>query len=83
MDEDAIVEALKQGKIAGAATDVFREEPASSHNSPLLSEEARSLNLVVTPHLAWLAQKTWVNQSQMLKRVVEGSIVGQPINVVT
>lgn len=82
VNEEAIVKALKEGSIAGAATDVFREEPAGPDNSPLLREETKDLNLVVTPHLAWLAQKTWVNQSQMVKKIVEGWNAGRPCNVV-
>ena len=83
VNEQAIVKALKDGSIAGAATDVFYEEPAGPNNSPLLTEETNDLNLVVTPHLAWLSQKTWVNQSQMVKKVIEEWHSGKPINVVT
>ena len=82
VNEEAVVKALKDGQIAGAATDVFCEEPAGPDNSPLLTEETNDLNLVVTPHLAWLSQKTWVNQSQMIKDVIEAWRSGKPINVV-
>ena len=45
IDEDALVEAIKDGKIAGAALDVFEREPPG--NSPL----CRMPEVVVTPHL--------------------------------
>ena len=39
VDEDALASALKSGHVAGAAFDVFSEEPAT--NSPLFSVRAR------------------------------------------
>jgi D-3-phosphoglycerate dehydrogenase len=45
VDEMALVHALKQGQIAGAALDVFAEEPLK--NSPLAAME----NVILTPHV--------------------------------
>ncbi|NNF23673.1 MAG: phosphoglycerate dehydrogenase [Rhodobacteraceae bacterium] len=45
VDEDALAHALKDGRVAGAAFDVFAEEPATA--SPLFGLP----NVVVTPHL--------------------------------
>jgi len=47
IDEDALIDGLKSGKIAGAALDVFSVEPLSP-DSPLLQLD----NVVITPHLA-------------------------------
>ena len=47
VDEAALIDALEQGEIAGAALDVFEQEPADREN-PLLHME----NVVVTPHVA-------------------------------
>jgi len=46
VDEDALVEALKNGQLAGAGLDVFRREPLES--SPLVSLDS----VVLTPHCA-------------------------------
>ena len=45
IDEEALYDALKENKIAGAALDVFEEEPPK--DNPLLTLD----NVVVTPHL--------------------------------
>ena len=52
VDEDALVEALQTGAIAGAALDVFEHEPAVSEE--LLSME----NVVLTPHIASATRET-------------------------
>ncbi|MCX7864543.1 MAG: hypothetical protein N2423_05855, partial [Novosphingobium sp.] len=46
IDEDAVIAALKQGRLAGAALDVFREEPADP-------ERWRDVpNVILSPHMA-------------------------------
>jgi D-3-phosphoglycerate dehydrogenase (EC 1.1.1.95) len=45
VDEEAVIKAIKNGKLAGAAFDVFSQEPIT--DSPLFKED----KIIVTPHL--------------------------------
>jgi phosphoglycerate dehydrogenase-like enzyme len=59
VDEGALTRALREGRIGGAALDVFREEPLGP-GSPLWDVP----NLIVTPHTAW-------SSARVLDRSVE------------
>jgi D-3-phosphoglycerate dehydrogenase len=58
VDEDALYEALKNKRIAGAALDVFTEEPVDSTNRFLEFD-----NVVVTPHIGGDTFETIERQS--------------------
>jgi len=79
LDEQALAEALLEGRLAGAALDVFAEEPLPSDH-PLL----RCDNAVLTPHLAGStaeAQRdTAVEVAQQVLDVLAGRIPRYPVN---
>jgi phosphoglycerate dehydrogenase-like enzyme len=54
VDEAALIRALKAQKILGAGLDVLEDEPTAANN-PLLDMD----NVLVTPHLAALAQESF------------------------
>jgi len=58
VDEDALLEALNEGRVAGAGLDVFVEEPAKPGH-PLISHE----RVVCTPHLGASTEQAQVNVS--------------------
>lgn len=55
IDEKALLNALLNNEIAGAALDVLTEEPPTSGN-PLIS--AGLPNLIITPHIAWASRES-------------------------
>lgn len=53
IDEGALLEALRGGRLGGAALDVLRQEPPPAGH-PLLGPEASFAGrLLITPHIAW------------------------------
>jgi len=55
VDESALLAAVFEGRIGGAALDVLEQEPPPSHH-PLL--ERTHPRLIVTPHVAWAARES-------------------------
>ncbi|MGM0831343.1 D-2-hydroxyacid dehydrogenase [Halomonas qinghailakensis] len=62
IDEEAALEALRDGKIGGLAVDVLPTEPPKEGH-PLLTAlaEGEALNLIVTPHNAWVTPEARQN----------------------
>jgi glycerate dehydrogenase len=54
VDEPALMNALRNGRLGGAGVDVLVEEPPR-HGSPLLLH--RLPHLIVTPHVAWASRE--------------------------
>jgi glycerate dehydrogenase len=80
VNEAALASALKEHRIAGAASDVFTTEPAGPNNSPLL-DLGQEVNFVASPHVAWFSKRTIKNVQKKLKNNVECWAAGKPENV--
>lgn len=77
VDEDALLDALTRGQIAGAGVDVYGTEPAGPETSPLLGAGAQGLNLVTTPHTAWLGEETTANYQRVLQENINCLLTDQ------
>ncbi|MBO5317179.1 MAG: D-2-hydroxyacid dehydrogenase [Oscillospiraceae bacterium] len=75
--EEDVADALKKGKLAGAAMDVVCQEPISP-SSPLLTAP----NCVITPHMAWAPLEARQRVIDCSFRNIEAYLKGAPINVV-
>ena len=73
VDEDALVAALKAGRLGGAALDVFDEEPTPA-------ERWRDVpNVVLTPHTAGSAEASFAAMTGMVIDNVSLFLAGQPV----
>ncbi|MGL5694557.1 MAG: 2-hydroxyacid dehydrogenase [Peptostreptococcaceae bacterium] len=62
IDEDSLIEVLRERKIAGAALDVFSKEPIFE-NHPFITELD---NVLITPHIAGATDDILANHTKMI-----------------
>jgi len=74
VDEAALVETLRDHKIAGAALDVFDQEPLPA-DSPLWHLE----NLLITPHTAGMAGNLWQRHYALFSENLRRFLKGEPL----
>lgn len=77
VNESALLKALREGEIAGAAFDVLSEEPPR-HGNALL--EAQLPNLIVTPHIAWASREAMQTLADQLVASLEAFVRGEMLN---
>ena len=78
--EAALIHALQDGLIAGAAVDALREEPPRKGN-PLL--DLNLPNFIITPHVAWASNEAVQALADQVIDNIEAFIAGRPQNVLT
>ncbi|MBE6563181.1 MAG: D-2-hydroxyacid dehydrogenase [Ruminococcaceae bacterium] len=75
IDEEALLEALESGKVAGAGLDVLEIEPMSK-DCPLFGAP----NTVITPHVAWAPRTTRERLMGIVVSNIEAYLAGRPEN---
>jgi phosphoglycerate dehydrogenase-like enzyme len=74
VDEVALIEALRERKIAGAALDVFVKEPLP-HDSGLWELD----NVLITPHTAGFTERVWERHYALFRDNFERFLTGAPM----
>lgn len=74
IDEAALIEALRERKIAGAALDVFNKEPLPTDSSLWDLE-----NLLITPHTAGMDQRLWERHYKLFSENLRRYFTGEPL----
>ena len=77
IDDQAVAEALAEGRLAAFCADVLTEEPPKADN-PLL----RQSNAFITPHIAWASTEARIRLLQIATDNVQAFLNGSPINAV-
>lgn len=79
IDNEALANALNEGKIAGAGIDVFDMEPPIPNDYPLLHAK----NALLTPHVGYLTDEAMVLRAQIAFDNVMAYINGEDKNIVS
>jgi phosphoglycerate dehydrogenase-like enzyme len=74
IDEEALIKALRDNRLGGAALDVFAEEPLP-RKSPLW----KLPQVLITPHTAFLTEKVWERHYAAFTGNLKRYLAGEPL----
>ncbi len=75
INEQALIEALRTGKVASAGLDVLEN---NTKDNPLLNME----NVLITPHMAWITKESHKRMIELMVENIIGYFIGEAQNVV-
>ena len=78
IDQEALVKALKEKKIAGAGLDVLETEPPAE-DDPLFELD----NVILTPHMGWKGLETRQRLLSIIREDIDAYRKGEPVNRVS
>jgi glycerate dehydrogenase len=81
VDENALIDALRNSRIAAAALDVITKEPPPADH-PIIRAAHELDNLMVTPHTAWSARETRERLLEEVEENISSFLSGKPRNIV-
>lgn len=76
VDSDALLKALSNNKIAGAAIDVYENEPPIKANHPLF----KASNTILLPHIGFATHEAIKDRSEIVLQNIRNWIYGKPTN---
>lgn len=76
VDAQAVADALNQGKLAGAAIDVFEKEPPLAADEPLLAAK----KCLLTPHIAFASHQSMERRAQSVFDSLQQWMHGHQVN---
>ena len=74
VDSEALVEALREGRLRGAGLDVFNPEPIPDDH-PLWSLD----NVLVTPHVSAVSDGFWERETELIVENIRRFVAGDPL----
>jgi glycerate dehydrogenase len=80
VDEDALAEALREGRLAGAGFDVATIEPPPKDH--VLMRLLEMPSFILTPHVAWASREAIQSLADQLVDNVDAFVAGKPKNIV-
>lgn len=82
VDQEALYDCLQDGIIAGAALDVFEDEPTDGSVGESILKLVKLPNVLATPHIAFNTKEAIYKIGEEVIENITAAVKGDPINVV-